>query len=50
MATLVPISEILRHNKSEDIWIVVNGEVYDMTAFALEHPGGEESKLLPSLH
>jgi L-lactate dehydrogenase (cytochrome) len=44
MARKVTTLEILQHNKGDDVWIVVDGEVYDMTAFAPEHPGGQESK------
>lgn len=43
MVRKVATSEILHHNKSGDVWIVVDGEVYDMTEFAPEHPGGQES-------
>ncbi|KAJ2616396.1 Cytochrome b5 [Coemansia sp. RSA 1365] len=35
-------AEISKHNKREDIWIVINGHVYDVTGFLDEHPGGEE--------
>lgn len=38
----IKASEIQQHNKVDDIWIVVNGRVYDMTRFAPEHPGGVE--------
>ncbi|KAK1247484.1 hypothetical protein MKX07_002393 [Trichoderma sp. CBMAI-0711] len=34
--------EILLHNKLDDVWTVVDGEVYDMTEFAPDHPGGAE--------
>lgn len=43
MARKVAASEILQHNKRGDVWIVVDGEVYDITQFAPEHPGGQES-------
>ncbi|RKL43033.1 hypothetical protein BFJ72_g4446 [Fusarium proliferatum] len=42
MAEKVSVAEIRQHGTQQDIWIVVNGEVYDMTEFAPEHPGGEE--------
>ncbi|KIW16075.1 hypothetical protein PV08_06126 [Exophiala spinifera] len=38
----IKASEIQKHNNVGDIWIVVNGRVYDMTRFAPEHPGGVE--------
>ncbi|KAJ2784694.1 hypothetical protein H4R18_000985 [Coemansia javaensis] len=34
--------EIATHNTRKDIWIVINGRVYDVTRFLEEHPGGEE--------
>lgn len=36
----IPVSEIKLHNKVDDCWIVLNGEVYDVTAFLKQHPGG----------
>jgi predicted heme/steroid binding protein len=32
--------EIARHNKADDCWLVVNGRVYDATAFIPYHPAG----------
>jgi len=34
--------EIKQHNDKNSIWIVVNNDVYDVTEFLNEHPGGEE--------
>jgi cytochrome-b5 reductase len=36
------IGEIEKHNKKEDLWLVIVGKVYDVTKFSLEHPGGLE--------
>jgi L-lactate dehydrogenase (cytochrome) len=44
MTRKVSTQEVSRHNKRDDTWIVVDGEVYDMTEFAPEHPGGPESE------
>ena len=30
------------HNVAEDCWLVLYGNVYDLTEYALEHPGGPE--------
>lgn len=43
MAREVATREIVQHNKPDDVWIVVDGQVYDMTEFAPQHPGGQES-------
>ncbi|KAJ9642674.1 hypothetical protein H2204_002322 [Knufia peltigerae] len=42
MSSKVQVSEIVQHRNPEDVWIVVNGKVYDMTRFAPLHPGGSE--------
>ncbi|KAL7933268.1 FMN-dependent dehydrogenase domain-containing protein [Trichoderma chlorosporum] len=42
MARKVSTQEVTQHNKRDDAWVVVDGEVYDMTDYALEHPGGPE--------
>jgi cytochrome b involved in lipid metabolism len=33
-------SEVKKHNTIEDCWIVLNGNVYDVTKFLRSHPGG----------
>ncbi|SCU91380.1 LAFA_0F03400g1_1 [Lachancea sp. 'fantastica'] len=33
-------SEVMLHNQLDDCWIVLNGEVYDVTEFLQMHPGG----------
>ena len=38
--TKISVSEIKQHSKEEDCWIVVNDQVWDITQFAPEHPGG----------
>ncbi|KAH6880518.1 mitochondrial cytochrome b2-like protein [Thelonectria olida] len=42
MPRIVLQSEITSHNTPDDVWIVVNGIVYDLTEFAPDHPGGSE--------
>lgn len=37
--------EISRHRSEDDAWIVVDGQVYDVTPFLETHPGGPEVTL-----
>ncbi|KAI7880060.1 cytochrome b5 [Lichtheimia hyalospora FSU 10163] len=41
-AKIFTYEEIAKHNKREDLWMVIEGKVYDITPFVDEHPGGEE--------
>ncbi|KAK4499713.1 hypothetical protein PRZ48_010231 [Zasmidium cellare] len=35
---MLSYDEVCQHNKAGDVWIIVHGQVYDLSAF--EHPGG----------
>merc|ERR1719499_2095843 len=35
------MEEVAKHTTKQDCWVVVNGEVLDVTSFLSEHPGGE---------
>mmetsp|Transcript_60324 Transcript_60324/g.143708 ORF Transcript_60324/g.143708 Transcript_60324/m.143708 type:complete len:530 (+) Transcript_60324:130-1719(+) len=39
--------ELAKHNKPGDLWIVIDGDVYDVSKFARVHPGG--AKVLEQL-
>ncbi|XP_017156175.1 probable cytochrome b5 isoform X3 [Drosophila miranda] len=43
MAKEISLATVKKHNKAEDLWIVIENKVYDVTKFRLEHPGGEDS-------
>jgi cytochrome b involved in lipid metabolism len=32
-------SDVASHNKTDSLWIVVDGDVYDLTKFQEDHPG-----------
>ncbi|KAG8187625.1 hypothetical protein JTE90_027035 [Oedothorax gibbosus] len=36
------LEEIEKHNDKKSVWILIHGNVYDVTKFLEEHPGGEE--------
>lgn len=42
MTNVYTPEEIVRHNRENDLWIVVNGNVYDVTKFLKTHPGGDD--------
>lgn len=33
-------TEVAEHSQKDSLWIVLNGKVYDVTAYIEEHPGG----------
>ncbi|PLB54885.1 cytochrome B2 [Aspergillus steynii IBT 23096] len=41
----VSTREIARHNGADDCWLVVNNQVWDLSDFAPNHPGGAETIL-----
>ena len=40
------LEEVAKHNKPEDCWVVVNGQVLNVTDFLAEHPGGKKAILI----
>ncbi|OXU21608.1 hypothetical protein TSAR_013731 [Trichomalopsis sarcophagae] len=35
-------AEVSQHNDSKETWLIIHNDVYDVTNFLNEHPGGEE--------
>jgi cytochrome b involved in lipid metabolism len=46
MSSTITLEELSKHNKEDDLWICINGTVYDVTNFLEHHPG----KTGPLLH
>jgi L-lactate dehydrogenase (cytochrome) len=44
MPKSISVQEVQKHASDDDLWLVVDGNVYDLTEFAPEHPGGIDSK------
>ena len=36
------LEQVQEHNKPNDCWIIVDTHIYDVTEFALSHPGGKQ--------
>ena len=37
------LAEIAKHNNKENgVWIIVEGRVYDINNYLVDHPGGED--------
>jgi succinate dehydrogenase/fumarate reductase flavoprotein subunit len=45
-ANTYTMEEVAKHNKKDDIWVVVDKQVLDVTSFLPDHPGGEKAILL----
>ncbi|EDW71968.1 uncharacterized protein Dwil_GK10686 [Drosophila willistoni] len=35
-------AEVAKHNSNKDTWLLIHNNIYDVTEFLNEHPGGEE--------
>ena len=44
--SLILVHEVKKHNKADDCWISIDGNVYDVTKFLELHPGGISRILL----
>ena len=37
---MIPYNEVQLHNKPDDCWVIIHENVYNLTPFLAEHPGG----------
>ncbi|EFX00064.1 mitochondrial fmn-dependent dehydrogenase [Grosmannia clavigera kw1407] len=43
---LIPYEEVQKHVTADDCWVIIDGNVYDVTYFLKSHPGGKQAILL----
>jgi len=43
MARTFSTADVASHNKANDLYIIVDQDVYDLTKFQDDHPGGKKS-------
>lgn len=48
MSKVFTASDVAAHNKPDDLYIIVDGDVYDITKFQDDHPGMSFCLSLPS--
>lgn len=46
MSKVFKAEEVAAHKKPDDLYIIVDQDVYDLTQFQDEHPGGKKSALI----
>ena len=39
MSKTFSVAQVAEHKKADDLWVIVDEEVYDLTKFQTEHPG-----------
>jgi len=40
------VEEVKKHNKDSDCWVILHNQVYDVTKFLNDHPGGKKAIML----
>jgi cytochrome b involved in lipid metabolism len=46
MSQRFSVADVAAHKTSSDLYIIVDEDVYDLTKFQEEHPGGKKSTYL----
>ncbi len=42
----VTLDEVKKHNTDKDCWVIIGDDVYDVTKFLADHPGGKKAIIL----
>ncbi|CAA7259175.1 unnamed protein product [Cyclocybe aegerita] len=40
------LADVAKHTSKDDVWVVIDGQVLDVTSFLPDHPGGEKAIML----
>ena len=40
------VEDVAKHNKKDDAWVIIDGQVLNVTKFLPDHPGGEKAILI----
>jgi len=43
---LLTVQEVAKHSSKEDCWVIIENNVYDVTTFLSDHPGGKRAILM----
>ncbi|EAN93525.1 putative cytochrome b5-like protein [Trypanosoma cruzi] len=43
MQNIISFAEAAKHTKEDDLWLIINKKVYDITKFVDQHPGGVDT-------
>jgi cytochrome b involved in lipid metabolism len=46
LSEIFSVDDVAKHNRPDDLWIIVGDEVFDITKYQEEHPGGAKSEFL----
>lgn len=44
MSKTFSTAEVAKNSKPDSLWIIIDEDVYDLTQFQEEHPGGKKSE------
>ncbi len=39
---IITWTELQQHTKKSDLWVCIEGKVFDVTTYLAEHPGGDD--------
>merc|ERR1711959_610779 len=42
----VTAADVAKHSTDKDCWVIIGDDVYDVTAFLADHPGGKKAIML----